>query len=58
LGALTIDGKQMVPGTASRLGPDMPASVLLMDMDRWMEDTWKGTMDVLMTGVVVGVEEV
>jgi hypothetical protein len=36
----------------------MPASVLLVDMDRWMEDTWKGTMDVLMTGVVVGVEEV
>lgn len=48
----------MVPGTASRLGPDMPASKFLIEMDEWIEEKWKGTMDVLMVGVIVGILEI
>ncbi|KAL7420634.1 hypothetical protein Q5752_004585 [Cryptotrichosporon argae] len=53
-----IDINQMVPGTAARLGPDMPASAFLMDMDAWAEATYGGALELLLSGVVVGVLEV
>ena len=57
---LTIceDLKQMVPGTAMTMGPDMPASKMLMDLDAWGTDRWGGSMDFLMYGAVVGVIDV
>lgn len=48
----------MVPGTASRLGPDMPASKWLMSMDNWAREKYNDGMDILMSGVVVGVIEI
>ncbi|WVQ99736.1 hypothetical protein IAU59_006878 [Kwoniella sp. CBS 9459] len=52
-----VDINQMVPGTASRLGPDMPASKWLMDMDEWATAKWDDSLEILMTGVVCGVIE-
>lgn len=48
----------MVPGTASRLGPNMPASKFLTDMDNWTKKKWDGALDIVMSGVVCGVIEV
>lgn len=48
----------MVPGTAARRGPDMPASKWLMQFDEWALDKYKGSLDICMNGVVVGVIEV
>ncbi|WVF71126.1 hypothetical protein IAT40_005923 [Kwoniella sp. CBS 6097] len=52
-----VDINQMVPGTASRLGPDMPASKWLLDMDEWAKKKWDDSLEILMTGVVCGVIE-
>lgn len=48
----------MVPGTAARRGPDMPASKWLMEVDEWAAERWNGAMDFVMTGTVAGVVEV
>lgn len=48
----------MVPGTASVMGPDMPASMMLMDMDAWATERWGGSLDMLMYGAVAGVLEI
>ncbi|WVR06737.1 hypothetical protein IAU60_003772 [Kwoniella sp. DSM 27419] len=53
-----VDINQMVPGTASRMGPNMPASRWLLDMDKWTKERWDDSLDILMTGVVCGVIEV
>lgn len=55
---LTPDLNQMVPGTAARRGPDMPASKWLMEMDAWTKDKYADSLDICMNGVVVGVLEV
>lgn len=52
------DGNQMVPQTASRLGPDMPASKVMLDMDAFCADRWKGSLDVILGGIVTGVIDV
>lgn len=56
--ALIADGKQIVPWTAPRLGPDMPASKLLLDLDKWAEDKWKKTIDITAGGIVSGVVDI
>jgi hypothetical protein len=53
-----VDKHQMVPGTASRLGPDMPASRWLMDMDQWAFDKYASGVDMCMSGIIAGVIEV
>ena len=40
------------------MGPDMPASKMLMDLDAWGTERWGGCLDFLMYGMVVGVIEV
>lgn len=50
-----LDLNQMVPGTASRLGPDMPASVFLMDADKWASGKWNDSLDFVMCGTVAGI---
>lgn len=50
-----LDLNQMVPGTASRLGPDMPMSVFLMDADKWAKEKWYGSLDFVMCGTVAGI---
>lgn len=55
---LTVDVNQMVPGTASRLGPDMPASKWLMEVDEWAAAKWDGAMDILMSGTVAGIIQI
>ncbi|WWD16981.1 hypothetical protein CI109_101415 [Kwoniella shandongensis] len=50
-----FDLNQMIPGTASRLGPDMPASKLLLDLDEWATEKWNGDLDMVMSGTVCGV---
>lgn len=50
-----LDLNQMVPGTASRLGPDMPASVFLMDADKWASEKWHDSLDFVMCGTVAGI---
>ena len=52
------DMNQMVPQTASRLGPDMPASKVLLDFAPWAEDHWQGAVDLFMFGAVTGMVEV
>lgn len=47
----------MVPGTASRRGPDMPASKWLMDMDAWATEEYNDSLEIFMAGIVVGVIE-
>jgi hypothetical protein len=53
-----VDKNQMVPGTASRLGPDMPASRWLMAMDDWARETYDDSLDIVMSGIIAGVLEV
>ncbi|WVQ67426.1 uncharacterized protein L199_005623 [Kwoniella botswanensis] len=53
-----IDLNQMVPGTASRLGPEMPASKWLTSIDQWAEKEYEGSLEIMMNGVVCGVIEV
>ncbi|WWC88985.1 uncharacterized protein L201_003900 [Kwoniella dendrophila CBS 6074] len=53
-----IDMNQMVPGTASRLGPNMPASKWLSEIDEWAEKEYEGSLEIMMNGVVCGVIEV
>lgn len=53
-----LDLNQMVPGTAGRRGPDMPASVFLMDADQWASEKWNDSLDFVMCGTVAGVIEV
>lgn len=55
---LTPDLNQMVPGTAAKRGPDMPASKWLMEMDEWSKKHYEGSLDICMSGVVAGVVEV
>ncbi|BEJ13055.1 hypothetical protein CspHIS471_0302290 [Cutaneotrichosporon sp. HIS471] len=50
-----MDLNQMVPGTAPRLGPDMPASKWLTALDDWGREHYSGGVDICMNGVVVGV---
>lgn len=50
-----LDLNQMVPGTAHRRGPDMPASVFLTDADTWATEKWKGSLDFVMCGTVAGI---
>lgn len=52
------DINQMVPGTASRLGPDMPASKWLTEMDAWAKDKYNGGIDIVMSGIITGVIEI
>ncbi|WVW84285.1 hypothetical protein I302_106316 [Kwoniella bestiolae CBS 10118] len=53
-----IDLNQMVPGTASRLGPEMPATKWLTSIDEWAEREYKGSLEIMMNGVVCGVIEI
>ncbi|EIW65964.1 hypothetical protein TREMEDRAFT_70376 [Tremella mesenterica DSM 1558] len=53
-----IDMNQMVPNTAPRLGPNMPASKLLTEIDSWAQNAFSGSIDLLMFGAVVGSIEV
>ncbi|KAK8864706.1 hypothetical protein IAR55_001960 [Kwoniella newhampshirensis] len=53
-----FDLNQMIPGTASRLGPDMPASKMLLDLDEWATEKWGGHLDMVMSGTVCGVIDV
>ncbi|WVQ80122.1 hypothetical protein IAT38_002223 [Cryptococcus sp. DSM 104549] len=53
-----FDLNQMVPGTASRLGPNMPASKMLLDLSAWSVDRYQDDLDYVMSGVVCGVIEV
>lgn len=55
---LTPDLNQMVPGTAAKRGPNMPASKWLTDMDNWSKKKYAGSLDICMSGVVCGVIEV
>ena len=55
---LTSDLNQMVPGTASKRGPNMPASKWLTEMDKWSKKKYDGSLDICMNGVVCGVIEV
>ena len=48
----------MYPNTAPRLGPDLPASQLLAEVDAWANDKYKGSFDMLMYGAVTGVLEI
>lgn len=52
------DLNQMVPGTAYARGPDMPASKWLIDMDKWATEKYNDSLELLMSGVVVGNIEV
>lgn len=54
----TLDGNQMIPWTAPRLGPGMPASKLLLDLDRWAEIKWDKALDIVAAGIVSGVVEI
>ncbi|WRT66692.1 uncharacterized protein IL334_003653 [Kwoniella shivajii] len=53
-----VDMNQMVPGTASRLGPNMPASKWLTSIDEWAEEEYKGSLEIMSIGVVCGVIQV
>ncbi|WWC62230.1 uncharacterized protein I303_104826 [Kwoniella dejecticola CBS 10117] len=53
-----VDLNQMVPGTASRLGPNMPASKWLTAIDEWADSEYGGSLEIMMNGVVCGVIEV
>lgn len=55
---LTADVNQMVPGTASRRGPDMPASKWLTEMDAWARAKYDDSLDMCMSGVITGVIEI
>lgn len=48
----------MVPGTAAQRGPDRPGSKLLLEADKWMEEEWSGSLDILMFATVTGAIEV
>jgi len=52
-----VDKHQMVPGTASRLGPNMPASRWLMAMDAWAKDYYDDGIDICMSGIICGILE-
>ncbi|ORX35606.1 hypothetical protein BD324DRAFT_660481 [Kockovaella imperatae] len=53
-----IDMKQMVPQTAADLGPNMPASRMLLDFRPWAEEHFRGAVDLFMYGAVTGMVEV
>ncbi|ADV23802.1 hypothetical protein I305_05745 [Cryptococcus gattii E566] len=53
-----FDINQMVPGTAARDGPDMPASKMLLDLASWSREKYNDDLDIIMSGVVCGVIEV
>ncbi|OXG17593.1 hypothetical protein C367_05083 [Cryptococcus neoformans Ze90-1] len=53
-----FDINQMVPGTAARDGPDMPASKMLLDLASWSREKYNDDLDLVMSGVVCGVIEV
>jgi hypothetical protein len=55
---LIPDLNQMVPGTASRRGPNMPASKWLMEVDDWATERWSGAMDIVITGAVAGIRDI
>lgn len=48
----------MVPGTASVMGPDMPASKMLLDLNEWALERWEGSLDIVLYGAVVGILEI
>jgi hypothetical protein len=50
-----LDLNQMVPGTASRRGPDMPMSKFLIEFDEWANEKWEGSLDIVCCGTVAGV---
>lgn len=52
------DINQMVPGTAARDGPDMPASKMLLDLASWSREKYNDDLDIIMSGIVCGVIEV
>lgn len=53
-----LDLNQMVPGTASRRGPDMPMSKFLTEVDQWASEKWEGSLDFVMCGTVAGIETI
>ncbi|KIR69961.1 hypothetical protein I310_06278 [Cryptococcus deuterogattii CA1014] len=53
-----FDINQMVPGTAARDGPDMPASKMLLDLASWSREKYNDDLDIIMSGIVCGVIEV
>lgn len=55
---IEIDGNQMVPWTAPRLGPNMPASKLLLDLDEWADLRWKKSIDITGAGIVSGIIDI
>ncbi|WWC69875.1 uncharacterized protein I206_103818 [Kwoniella pini CBS 10737] len=53
-----VDLNQMVPGTSNRLGPNMPATKWLNEIDNWAENEYKDSLEIMMNGIVCGVIEV
>lgn len=50
-----LDLNQMVPGTASRRGPDMPMSKFLIEFDEWANEKWNGSLDIVCCGTIAGI---
>ena len=53
-----IDLNQMVPGTAKELGPDMPGSIMLMDLQEWAKEKYDDSLEILTYAAVAGIIEV
>jgi len=53
-----IDLNQMVPGTASQMGPDMPGSIMLMDLQEWAKEKYNDSLEILTYAAVSGIVDV
>lgn len=55
---IAIDVNQMVPGTAAEMGPGMPGSKLLMNLQEWAKVEYDDALEILTYAAVAGVVEV
>lgn len=55
---VAIDLRQMVPGTAAEMGPDMPGSKMLLDLHEWAKVKYDDALEILTYAGVAGVVEV
>ena len=53
-----IDLNQMVPGTASQMGSEMPGSIMLTDLQEWAKEKYDDSMEILTYAAVAGIVEV
>lgn len=55
---IAIDLNQMVPGTAAEMGPDMPGSKVLLDLQEWAKVKYDDSLEILTYAAVAGSIEI